>query len=73
MGRRLVLVKGISLLGKNRIKEHGHMWYEDAVNDVAYNRKVKLTSVKSGYSRWLDHHDKDFVVEKVWDGPLTER
>jgi len=65
--KRLHLISGISSKGKNRILEHGHMWYEDLGSPAAPGRRCRLTAVSTGYVRWLDHSDKDFRIDKTWD------
>jgi len=63
----LHLVSGVSLKGKNRIVEHGHMWISDTEGYHTLNRDKKLISVSTGYTRWLDFGDRDFRIEKTWE------
>lgn len=56
-----VLVEGRSLLGKNRVNDHGILW-----KVVYISRTIKsniLVESPSGYRRWIyGYSDKDFKI-----------
>jgi len=76
-GRRMfvvgdvILLKGITGHGRNRIREHGEMWKVLSLEDVGiisiYDAKCHETPIKSlktGEWRWLQKHDRDFVISQ---------
>ena len=55
----IITVKGKSLKGKNRIKEHGDKW---VIIRKGF-RGLLVESEKTKYWRWIDkHEDKDFEI-----------
>ncbi len=60
----IVVVKGLSKKGKQRIKEHGTKW-----RVVAFNGRMNracLESTQTQYVRWIDSGiDQDFEVIEI--------
>jgi hypothetical protein len=62
-----VTLIGISLKGKNRVREHGDQWVAVRFTDSAQcfngDKAVQLESVDTGHRRWVRMHgDKDFTL-----------
>lgn len=63
---------GISLKGKNRIREHGEIWIElpSPVTPPLVN-SIYLQSVKTGETRWvLKEYDPHFQKELIANDQL---
>jgi hypothetical protein len=56
----IIQVSAISSKGRSRIETHGDMW--KVVNTK--ERGWLLRSMATGYERWLDRDDKDFLFEQ---------
>lgn len=53
-----VIVKGITLKGKNRVQEHGVIW--DVVDE---SDRLLLRSTATGYLKWGPGPDFEIVME----------
>ncbi len=66
MGAYLI-VEGLSLLGRNRITEHGETWcvigVSAAVKALNNSPGILLQSIKDGYVKWMGTtSDNDFAI-----------
>lgn len=68
----LVKVKAKSGKGKNRIKEHGSIWYVQDIANVSCREGTSylLESLEFGYWRWVSkHNDPDFQITHLTEKP----
>tara|TARA_Y100001963_G_C6750274_1_gene433824 strand:- start:707 stop:934 length:228 start_codon:yes stop_codon:yes gene_type:complete len=69
----IIKLKGLTLHGKNRIREHGEEWIvlEDADIGVTFRshpRGTPICSVQTNEWRWLDN--KNFQIVKELKGDI---
>ena len=63
----VIFLKGITGHGRNRIREHGEMWKVLSLEDIGIlssnnTKNTPIKSLKTGEWRWLQQHDRNFVV-----------
>lgn len=53
----IIRLEGVSLLGKNRIREHGPLWKVSKDTGTM----MLMESIRTGYWKWMEkEEDKDF-------------
>lgn len=65
-------VEGITLKGKNRVREHGSEWLvmdrRESVQALSNRPGLWLVAVNDGYGRWVEAtNDPDFKMEGLHD------
>ncbi len=65
----ILIIEGVSQLGKNRVVEHGNSWkvigVSQSVKALNNNMAVLLQSTKTGYVKWMAREsglDTDFQI-----------
>jgi hypothetical protein len=61
----IIMLKGITKHGKNRIHEHGNEWLVIEPGVTPKPAQLFIESVKTGDRRWLNHNFEIIPVDSV--------
>ena len=62
----MIILKGKTLHGKNRVREHGERWRKLNATSPLRKGEISIISVKTGDERWVHPtNDPDFEVTEV--------